>query len=111
MFVVTPLEASPRRLHTVTDWATYRKLHATLNAAVLAALKARVRGGDPTVIQELWGNRDKTFLAVDFEWSERNPSSVLEWGYAAMRCGHLHAYVSLSCLLANMRHMYSALHG
>jgi hypothetical protein len=32
-------------------------------------------------------------MAIDFEWSERNPNSALEWGYAAARCGHLAEYV------------------
>lgn len=96
MLCVTPLETSPRRLHHVADWASYKKLHATLPAAVLAALKARVRAGDIMAIQELWNSKDYTFLAVDFEWSERNPNSVLEWGYAAVRCGHLN-----SCVLLN----------
>jgi hypothetical protein len=67
----------------------YKKLHATLPAAVLAALKTRVRAGDPSAIRNLWNKREKTFMAVDFEWSERNPSTLLEWGYAAVRCGHL----------------------
>lgn len=93
MLCVTPLETSPRRLHTVSDWASYKKLHAMLPAAILAALKARVRSGDPQAIRDLWNTRDKTFLAIDFEWSERNPNTVLEWGYAALRCGHLSALV------------------
>jgi hypothetical protein len=74
----------------------YKKLHATLPAAVLAALKTRVRAGDPSAIRNLWNKREKTFMAVDFEWSERNPSTLLEWGYAAVRCGHLATWVSLT---------------
>ena len=58
---------------------------------MLAARKLRVRSGEPKWVQELWEQKDKTFLAVDFEWSERNISSCLEWGYAAVRCGHLDA--------------------
>lgn len=66
-------------------------MHSTLPAALLSALKARVRAGDPKTIKELWDKKDKTFMAVDFECSERNERSVLEWGYAAVRCGHLEA--------------------
>ncbi|EIM92425.1 uncharacterized protein STEHIDRAFT_71181 [Stereum hirsutum FP-91666 SS1] len=86
---ITPFETHQRRLRTVNDYEVYKKLHAALPAAVLAALKVRARSGEPRVIQELWDKRDKTFVAVDFENSERNASSVLEWGYAAVRCGHL----------------------
>ncbi|OCH95719.1 hypothetical protein OBBRIDRAFT_871309 [Obba rivulosa] len=86
---VSPFETSQRHLRTISDYAGYKKLHATLPAAVLAALKVRVRNGEPRAIQEIWEARDKTFLAIDFEWSERNSSTCLEWGYAAVRCGHL----------------------
>lgn len=34
-------------------------------------------------------------MAIDFEWNERNEKTVLEWGYAAVRCGHLEAYVNI----------------
>lgn len=68
-----------------------RKLHATLPAAVLASLKVRIRNGEPKGVRDLWSFKDKTFLAIDFEWSERNASSCLEMGYAAVRCGHLDA--------------------
>ena len=71
---------------------SYKKLHATLPAIVLSALKTRVRGGEPKAIRELWNKKDKTFLAIDFEWSERNEKTCLEWGYAAVRCGHLNEY-------------------
>ncbi|KAF7793568.1 hypothetical protein EIP86_004682 [Pleurotus ostreatoroseus] len=57
--------------------------------SVLAALKQRVRDGEPKVIRDLWNSRDKTFLSVSFEWSERNTSSCLEFGYSAARCSHL----------------------
>jgi hypothetical protein len=86
---VTPFETTPRRVHNIEDLASYKKLHATLPAAVLASFKARVRAGDPKAIQDLWNAKDKNFMALDFEWSERNPNSALEWGYAAARCGHL----------------------
>ncbi|KAH9950954.1 hypothetical protein B0H21DRAFT_409805 [Amylocystis lapponica] len=86
---VTPFETSQRHLRTVSDYASYKKLHATLPAAYLAALKLRVRSGEPRAIRELWSARNKTFLSIDFEWLERNTSSCLEWGYAAVRCGHL----------------------
>jgi hypothetical protein len=92
---VTPFENTNRHLRNVSDYPSYKKLHSTLPAAVLAALKTRVRTGEPKAIQELWDNRDKTFLAIDFEWSERNQKSCLEWGYAAVRCGHLEACVLL----------------
>ena len=86
---VIPFETSQRHLRTIADYASYKKLHATLPAVVLAALKVRVRNGEPKAIRELWAARDKTFLALDFEWSERNTASCIEWGYTAVRCGHL----------------------
>jgi len=88
---VAPFETSHRHLRTVSDYALYKKLYSTLPAAVLASLKLRVRDGEPKAIRDLWQLRDKTFLAIDFEWSERNTSSCLEWGYAAARCSHLDA--------------------
>ncbi|KAJ7034767.1 hypothetical protein C8F04DRAFT_956035 [Mycena alexandri] len=88
---VSPFETTTRHLRTVSDYASYKKLHSTLPAAVLSALKLRVRAGEPKAIRELWAARDRTFLAIDFEWSERNEKSCLEWGYAAVRCGHLEA--------------------
>jgi hypothetical protein len=95
---VTPFETSSRHLRTISDYSGYRKLHSTLPAAVLAAYKARVRSGNLKAIRELWEGRDKTFLAIDFEWSERNNMSCLEWGYAAVRCGVLNEYLILSHL-------------
>jgi hypothetical protein len=86
---ISPFESSTRHLRHVSDGATYKKLHATLPAVQLSAFKMRVRQGEPKAIQELWQRRDKTFLALDFEWSERNEKTCLEWGYAAVRCGHL----------------------
>lgn len=86
---VSPFETAQRHLRTISDYATYRKVYATLPAAVLAALKVRVRSGEPKAVRDLWNAMDKTFLSIDFEWSERNTSSCLEWGYAAVRCGHL----------------------
>lgn len=88
---VTPFETSQRRLRHVADYVTYSRLYATLPAAHLAGLKSRVRSGDPKAVKELWERRDKTFLAVDFELNERNERTVLEWGYAALRCGHFDA--------------------
>ncbi|KAI0082322.1 hypothetical protein K474DRAFT_1655705 [Panus rudis PR-1116 ss-1] len=88
---VQPFETSQRHMRTISDYASYKKLHSTLPAAVLAAQKARVRSGEPKAIQDLWESKDKTFLAMAFESHERNPSSCLEWGYAAARCGHLEA--------------------
>lgn len=86
---VEPFETSQRHLRTISDYATYRKVHSTLPAAVLTALKARIRAGEPRAVRDLWNLKDKTFFVIDFEWSERNASSCLEWGYAAVRCGHL----------------------
>ncbi|KAK6992091.1 ATP-synt-DE-N domain-containing protein [Favolaschia claudopus] len=88
---VQPFETSQRPLRTISDHASYKRLHSTLAAAVLSALKQRVRTGEPKAVRELWAARDRTFLAIDFEWSERNEKSCLEWGYAAVRCGHLEA--------------------
>ncbi|KAI0756424.1 hypothetical protein C8Q80DRAFT_1128528 [Daedaleopsis nitida] len=86
---ITPFETSQRHLRTISDYATYKKLFATLPAVVLSAQKVRVRNGEPNAIRELWASKDKTFLALDFEWSERNSASCIEWGYCAVRCGHL----------------------
>jgi len=86
---ITPYETSTRPLRTISDMLTYRKAHSTLSGAALVSLKARIRAGEPNFIQQLWNSREKTFLAVDFEWSERNTSSCLEWGYAAVRCSNL----------------------
>ncbi|KAG6864937.1 hypothetical protein C0991_006208 [Blastosporella zonata] len=88
---VTPFEFGNRHLRHISDYASYKKLYSTLPAVVLSALKARIKAGEPKAIQDLWEKRDKTFLAIDFEWSERNEKSCLEWGYAAVRCGHLEA--------------------
>ncbi|KAI0640114.1 hypothetical protein C8Q77DRAFT_1153011 [Trametes polyzona] len=86
---ITPFETTQRHLRTITDYATYKKVFSTLPATVLSAQKVRVRNGEPKAIRELWASKDKTFLALDFEWSERNSASCIEWGYAAVRCGHL----------------------
>ncbi|KAF8890206.1 hypothetical protein BD779DRAFT_1438744 [Infundibulicybe gibba] len=88
---VVPFETATRHLRNVSDYPSYKKLHSTLPAAILAALKIRVRAGEPNAVLNLWAKRDKTFLALDFECSERNEKSCLEWGYAAVRCGHLEA--------------------
>jgi len=86
---ITPYETSTRPLRTISDMLTYRKAHSTLSGAALVSLKTRIRAGEPKFIQQLWNCREKTFLAIDFEWSERNTSSCLEWGYAAVRCSNL----------------------
>ncbi|KAF9446501.1 hypothetical protein P691DRAFT_183335 [Macrolepiota fuliginosa MF-IS2] len=88
---VTPFETTTRHLRNISDYATYRKLYSTLPAAVLAAQRTRVRAGEPKAIKELWAKREKTFLALGFVWSERNEKSCLEFGYAAVRCGHMDA--------------------
>jgi len=48
-----------------------------------------VKAGEPSTIQELWTSKQYSFMAIDFEWSERNKSMCLEFGYAAMRCFYL----------------------
>lgn len=96
---VSVFETAPRLVRTISDQASYRKAHQTLAGAVLSAFKTRVRTGEPNAVMELWKSKDKTFLAIDFEWSETNSNSCLEWGYAAVRCNHLNAYVGSSCLL------------
>lgn len=88
---VTPFETANRHLRHVSDYSSYKKLHSSLPAVVLSALKVRVKAGEPKAIQDLWDKKDKTFLAIDFEWNERNEKSVFEWGYAAVRCAHLEA--------------------
>ncbi|KZT30967.1 hypothetical protein NEOLEDRAFT_1126655 [Neolentinus lepideus HHB14362 ss-1] len=88
---ISPFETGQRHLRTVSDWSSYKKVFSTLPAAAQAAYRVRVKSGEPKAIRELWEKKDKTFLAIDFEWSERNTSSCLEWGYAAVRCGHLDA--------------------
>ncbi|KAG0706658.1 hypothetical protein DFH29DRAFT_135826 [Suillus ampliporus] len=103
MLKVTNFETAQRQLRNIADWATYKKLYMTLPAVALAAFKTRVRSGEPKAIRELWSKRDKTFLAIDFEWSERNPATFLEWGYAAVRCGHLEAYAFLFCFVWDCR--------
>ena len=96
---ITPYETSTRPLRTISDMLTYRKAHSTLSGAALVSLKTRIRAGEPKFIQQLWNCREKTFLAIDFEWSERNTSSCLEWGYAAVRCSNLDVSVVRSHLL------------
>jgi hypothetical protein len=95
---IAPYESSTRPLRTISDMLTYRKAHSTLSGAALVSLKTRIRAGEPKFIHQLWNSREKTFLAIDFEWSERNTSSCLEWGYAAVRCNHLDVSVILSLL-------------
>lgn len=90
---MTPFETNRRPARKVCDDITYKNIYATLPAVRLAAQKVRARNGLPKLIRELWVARDKTFLAVDFKWSERNPSTVLTWGYAAVRCGGLNTWV------------------
>ncbi|KAG9309062.1 hypothetical protein JVU11DRAFT_10944 [Chiua virens] len=91
MLLITPFETSQRHLRHVNDWLSYKKLHATLPAVAFAAYKARVRGGEPSAIRELWAMCDKTFLTIDFEPLERTDRSCFEWGYAAIRSSHLAA--------------------
>ncbi|KAL0578150.1 hypothetical protein V5O48_003855 [Marasmius crinis-equi] len=88
---VTPFETTQRHLRHVHDYMTYRKLHNALPAAVVSARKQRIKAGEPRVIRELWESREHTFMAIDFEWNERNDRTILEWGYATIRCGPLDA--------------------
>lgn len=41
-------------------------------------------------LASLWHKREKTFLALDFEWSEKS-MVILEMGYAVIRSAHLDA--------------------
>jgi len=88
---VIPFETTNRHVRTISDYASYKKMHSTLPAIALTAFRARVRAGEHDAIKKLWEGRDKTFLAIDFEWSERNQRSCLEFGYAAVRCAQLGA--------------------
>lgn len=82
-------------MRQINDLAFYKKIHATLPAASLGATKARIRSGEAKTIEDLWNKKDKTFLAIDFEWSERNPATCLEWGYAALRAGPVASWAFL----------------
>lgn len=88
---IEPFETSTRPLRTISDYHSYKKLYATLPAVALSSLKTRVRSGEPRAIKELWQKKDKNFLAISLEWSERNEKSCLEFGYTAVRCSHLDA--------------------
>ncbi|KAG8971910.1 hypothetical protein FRC05_010579 [Tulasnella sp. 425] len=90
MTAVIPYEHGQRQLRHISDVNMYKKLHNTLPAAVLAALRSRVKHGNPKEILRLWQRKDMTFLALDFEWSEKS-FVVLEMGYAAIRSAHLEA--------------------
>ncbi|KAG8901395.1 hypothetical protein FRB99_005331 [Tulasnella sp. 403] len=90
MTPITPYEHTQRPLRQISDIGTYRKVHSTLPAAMLSALRSRVKHGNPKEISRLWHRRDMTFLALDFEWSEKS-LVVLEMGYAAIRSQHLEA--------------------
>lgn len=96
---ITPFETSQKHLRTLSDYSQYKKLFHTLPAAVLSAMRVRVHEGEPKAIRQLWNSKDKTFLSVSFEWSERNTSSCLEFGYSAVRCSHLDASVYCQLIL------------
>lgn len=102
---VQPFENQARPMRYVDDINYYKKLHATLPHAALAARAKRIRSGEVRAIEELWAEKDKVFLAIDFEWSEKNPATCLEWGYAALRAGHLFKYAiaSLNTVGTRMR--------
>lgn len=93
---VQPFEARPRPMRHVDDISSYKKIHATLPAAALAARKERIRSGDPPTIRELWESKNYNFLAIDFEWSEKSPSTCLEFGYAALRSSYVASYVRVN---------------
>src|SRR5262245_47952564 len=99
MLKVDPFENASRHLRTVSDWAGYKKLHSTLPAVASASFRTRVKSGDIKAIREIWDRKDKIFLAIGCQWSERNTSSCLEWGYAAVRCGHLTTSVCMFFLV------------
>lgn len=54
-----------------------------------------MKAGEPSAIQELWESKQYTFMAIDFEWSERNKSSCLEFGYATLRSFYLNTMKSV----------------
>lgn len=86
--VITPFEAR-NQLTTflISSEVEYRKVFSILPSVQLKAQMERARKGEPGVVRDLWVARNKTFLAIDFEWSETDPSKVLEWGYAVIQCG------------------------
>ena len=88
---LTPSETSLQRTRIISNATEYKELHNTLRSVGLASQKARAISGEPKIIRLLWTMKTKTFLAVDFEWSERDPSTILEWGYAAVRTGLFNA--------------------
>ncbi|KAG8883948.1 hypothetical protein FRB98_002728 [Tulasnella sp. 332] len=90
MTPITAYEHSQRQLRNITDTNIYKKVYNTLPAAQFAALKNRVKIGNPKELSQLWHRREKTFLALDFEWSEKS-LVVLEMGYAVIRSAHLDA--------------------
>ena len=71
----------------------YNKMQSFFPAAVILATKERISLGEPMIVQRLWDAKLKTFLAIDFEWYERDHSICLEFGYCALRCGILNMYV------------------
>ncbi|KAG8996702.1 hypothetical protein FRB94_011566 [Tulasnella sp. JGI-2019a] len=90
MTPITAYEHHQRQLRNITDINIYKKVYNTLPAAQFAALKNRVKNGNPKELAQLWSRREKNFLALDFEWSEKS-LAVLEMGYAVIRSAHLDA--------------------
>ncbi|PCH34290.1 hypothetical protein WOLCODRAFT_135607 [Wolfiporia cocos MD-104 SS10] len=86
---VPVVEVGQQTERKIFNIENYNQLHATLARVQLAAMKTRVENGVPEAIRELWDAKDKTFLSIDFEWSEQDPSLILEWGFAYMRCSFL----------------------
>ncbi|KAG8814584.1 hypothetical protein FRC17_001065 [Serendipita sp. 399] len=86
---IKPFEKRACPMRYIHDLPSYKRIFETLPAVGLAAMKERTRSGDVNMIKRLWASKTKTFLSVDFEWSEENPSVCLEFGYAAVRTNFL----------------------
>jgi len=93
--MVQAFETSQRHLRTISDAAAYKKLFATLPAAVLSARRVRVRQGDVVAIRKLWTARESIWLSVSCEVSERT-GNLHAWGYSVLRAPHLEAYVQIT---------------
>ena len=75
---IIPATHSVGPIRNITTQAEYNKLHATLRAVEFDALKERVMAGDYRSIKGLWESRRFTFLSLNFEWWEKNPTLILE---------------------------------
>ncbi|PVF96103.1 hypothetical protein CPB86DRAFT_787394 [Serendipita vermifera] len=81
---IRPFENRSRLMKYIAGSTSYKELHSTLPAAFLTSQKERIRDGDPQSISKIWNSRDLNFVAIDFEWSERDSSVPLEFGYAIL---------------------------